>query len=208
DVPGKCSDYPKLEVPSGFGLDVHTTNSKSSATLTYNFDGVFGPRTTQEQIYEKVASPILEEVMQGYSCTIFAYGQTGTGKTYTMQGDLESANLETSNGGVVKGDPLASLQVSTNAGLIPRTLHNLFYILDKQSADYKVHVSYVELYNEELVDLLSSGNSGKGAGIKLLDSGQDKGMFILNLTEVRVLKAKDAMDLLEDGTQRRKVAAT
>ncbi|KAJ2878037.1 Kinesin- motor protein [Coemansia aciculifera] len=209
DAPDKGSTGSSaVVVAPDFGLDVHTRNSASSAIQTYNFDGVFGPQTTQEQIYEKIASPILEEVMQGYSCTIFAYGQTGTGKTYTMQGDLESASSETGNGGVVKGDPLASLQVSTNAGLIPRTLHNLFYILDKQSADYKVHVSYVELYNEELVDLLSSGNSGKGAGIKLLDSGQDKGMFIQHLTEIRVRKAKGAMDLLEAGTNRRKVAAT
>ncbi|KAJ2840812.1 Kinesin- motor protein [Coemansia sp. 'formosensis'] len=209
DIPEKrASEYPKVAVAPDFGLDVSTKGTKLSGTTTYNFDGVFGPRATQEQIYEKIASPILEEVMQGYSCTIFAYGQTGTGKTHTMQGDLESANSENGNGDVVTGDPLASLQLSANAGLIPRTLYNLFYILDKQSADYKVHVSYVELYNENLVDLLSSGGTGKSASLTIIGPGPDRGIVIQNLTKIRVRKTKEALSLLKDGIQRRKVAAT
>ncbi|KAJ2098914.1 hypothetical protein GGI09_003064 [Coemansia sp. S100] len=209
DVPAKgFKGNPAITVAPNFGLSVQTMDPRTLSKKSYSFDGVFGPRATQEQIYQKVAGPILEEVMQGYSCTIFAYGQTGTGKTYTMQGDLKSAYSDTSNGGVVKGDPLASLLIPTNAGLIPRTLHNLFYILDKRSANYKVSVSYVELYNEELLDLLSSGDSGKGPGIKLLDSGQDKGVVIKNLREVPVTNATDAMALLNAGTHHRKVAAT
>ncbi|KAJ2059305.1 hypothetical protein GGI17_004492 [Coemansia sp. S146] len=209
DVPSKGSNKrPAVIVPSEFGLGVDTEDPKTLCKKRYNFDGVFGPRATQEQVYQKVAHPILEEVMQGYSCTIFAYGQTGTGKTYTMQGDPKPANSETSNGGVVKGDLLASLQIPTNAGLIPRTLYNLFYILEKRSAKYEVSVSYVELYNENLMDLLSSAGPGKGPTLIITGPTPGKGVVIKNLTEVSVANATDAMVLLNTGTQHRKVAAT
>ncbi|KAJ2493672.1 Kinesin- motor protein [Coemansia sp. RSA 2050] len=208
DVAEKVSHaYPKVEMPPDLGQYVRTRNS-ASETKMYSFDGVFGPRATQEQIYEKMASPILEEVMQGFSCTIFAYGQTGTGKTYTMQGDLGLPNPQANNGDVLNGDPLTCLQVPTNAGLIPRSLHNLFYILNRRSVEYKVHISYVELYNEVLVDLLSSEDFVDGAGLTIIGPGQDKSVFIPNLTKIRVRKSKEAMDLLKDGIQRRKVAAT
>ncbi|KAJ2024875.1 Kinesin- motor protein [Coemansia sp. S85] len=199
--------YPKVEIPSDLGQYVRTRNSASD-TKTYSFDGVFGPRATQEQIYEKMASPILEEVMQGFSCTIFAYGQTGTGKTYTMQGDLGPPNPQTSNGDVLNGDPLTCLQVPTNAGLIPRSLHNLFYILNRRSVEYKVHISYVELYNEDLIDLLSSEDHVDGAGLTIIGPGHDKSVFIPNLTKIRVRKSKGAMDLLRAGSRKRTVAAT
>ncbi|KAJ2339419.1 hypothetical protein GGF43_006650, partial [Coemansia sp. RSA 2618] len=67
-------------VPPIFGQDVKI-NGPPSVARSYHFDGVFGPKATQENIYDKVVSPILSEVMQGYNCTLFAYGQTGTGKT-------------------------------------------------------------------------------------------------------------------------------
>ncbi|KAJ2742379.1 hypothetical protein GGI20_004520 [Coemansia sp. BCRC 34301] len=197
DLPEKSSKgNPLVVVAPEFGMDVHTRNLSLPEMQRHQFDGVFGPQATQEQVYDKVARPILEEVMQGYSCTIFAYGQTSTGKTHTMEGDLEPAS------------PEGSSQISTNAGLIPRTLHNLFYLLDMQSAEYKVYVSYVELYNEDLRDLLSSGNFGNGAGLKLLDPGHDKSVVIHGLEEKRVVSAQAAVELLQAGAKRRKVAAT
>ncbi|KAJ1723684.1 Kinesin- motor protein, partial [Coemansia biformis] len=209
------------------GRSVAISNPMAKST-EYLFDGLFGPLATQECVYEKAVSPILNQVMQGYNCTIFAYGQTGTGKTFTMEGDLGL----TSGGASVVGTPmvsripgqvsdaLSSARLSTQAGMIPRTLHNMFYLLRKQSVDSYVRVSYVEIYKEELRDLLSGASTkddstharmGYEAGsgnLKVLDSGTDKGVVIQGLEERIVTNAREAISLLHAGATRRKVAAT
>jgi kinesin family protein 11 len=91
---------------------------------------------------------MLKQVLSGFNCTIFAYGQTGTGKTYTMSGDISD-----------------TLPLQDDAGIIPRVLHALFTRLDGAGADCaaenSVKVSFIELYNEELRDLLSADDSVK-----------------------------------------------
>ncbi|PIA12989.1 kinesin-domain-containing protein [Coemansia reversa NRRL 1564] len=200
----RCREAPSRAIRSGssvvvppvYGQDVKIGGTPSIAR-SFHFDGVFGPKATQENVYDKVVSPILHEVMQGYNCTIFAYGQTGTGKTYTMEGDLE-------NGSSSGNTPMA--------GMIPRTLYNLFYALDKQSAEYYVRVSYVELYNEELRDLLvgtdANAFESTGGSLKVFDSGTDKGVVIQGLEEKIVMNAREAVGLLQQGAMRRKVAST
>ncbi|KAJ2856856.1 Kinesin- motor protein [Coemansia erecta] len=171
--------------------------------------------------------------MQGYNCTIFAYGQTGTGKTYTMEGDLDmqaspsvpstpaAARIQTPSTTMGATDLLNNARISPKAGVIPRTLYNLFYALDKQSAEFYVRVSYVELYNEELRDLLSNadanngevrgfggGYESSGSHLKVYESGTDKGVIIQGLEEKIVSSAKEAVALMQAGAMRRKVAAT
>ncbi|KAG9087399.1 kinesin motor protein cin8 [Ceratobasidium sp. 370] len=176
-------------------------------TRTYPFDRVFGPEADQALVYHDIVAPILEEVLNGYNCTVFAYGQTGTGKTYTMQGDLSPT---------LTGNP------SADAGIIPRTLHKLFLHLENNVPDYSVKVSFVELYNEELRDLLVSdfkepsssaqpmavaGGVGSG-GLKIFDDSAKKGTFIQGLEEAHVRDAQDAVGLLRKGSERRQIAAT
>ncbi|KAF7704707.1 hypothetical protein HF521_021779 [Silurus meridionalis] len=108
----------------------------------YTFDMVFGPSAKQIDVYKSVVCPILDEVIMGYNCTIFAYGQTGTGKTFTMEGE-RSPNEEFT----WEEDPLA--------GIIPRTLHQIFEKLTSNGTEFSVKVSLLEIYNEELFDLLS-----------------------------------------------------
>ncbi|TCD71883.1 kinesin motor protein cin8 [Steccherinum ochraceum] len=177
-------------------------------TRTYPFDMVFGPEADQALIYHEVVNPMLEEVTQGYNCTLFAYGQTGTGKTYTMQGDLAPTAM---------GNP------SPHAGMIPRVLFRLFHQLETSGADYSVKISFVELYNEELRDLLASdlaapsgsaqpmgmGGSKDTAGqLKLFDDASKKGVFIQGLEECPVKDTTDALALLTKGSHRRQIAAT
>ncbi|KAM6500504.1 kinesin 2 [Amanita muscaria] len=180
-------------------------------TRRYNFDMVFGPEADQAMIYYDVVQPMLDEVLMGYNCTLFAYGQTGTGKTYTMQGDLAPTPM---------GNP------SPNAGMIPRVLFRLFHELEKSGVDYSVKISFMELYNEELRDLLAaelappSGTSqpmGAGvkdnykaqeAGLKIFDDASKKGVFIQGLEEIAVKDSRDALALLTKGSQRRQIAAT
>ena len=104
---------------------------------------VFAPDTTQERLYSTAVASIVEEVLEGFNCTIFAYGQTGTGKTHTMTGDIELAP--------------AGGELGAGAGVIPRAIHQIFAYLDGIASEYSVKCSYLELYNEEITDLLTVG---------------------------------------------------
>lgn len=106
-----------INTPNSKELIIKTLNECSK---TYTFDKVIGPDASQEQVYDQVMSGMLSEVLEGYNVTVFAYGQTGTGKTFTMLGDEPS---------------------SANAGIIPRSLITLFQSLEKDVAEYSVRVS-------------------------------------------------------------------
>ena len=67
----------------------------ASHNKTYSFDGVFPQNSTQFEIFQQVTNPLIQEVLAGFNCTVFAYGQTGTGKTYTMEGQMEGVQEET-----------------------------------------------------------------------------------------------------------------
>ncbi|OXB35754.1 kinesin family member 11 [Cryptococcus neoformans] len=165
-------------------------------TKTYPFDKVFGPEADQTMVFNEVAEGMLGEVLSGYNCTIFAYGQTGTGKTYTMQGDLELTNLDAPK---------------STAGIVPRVLHRLFSILESQAdTEYSVKCSYVELYNEELRDLLAPeyrGEQSGTGGLKLYEDGK-KGTMIQGLEETGVRNLKEALGMLDKGVKRRQTAET
>ncbi|KAL0137502.1 P-loop containing nucleoside triphosphate hydrolase protein [Mucor lusitanicus] len=150
----------------------------------YSFDRVFRPEETQAEVYKDVAEPILNDVLAGYSCTIFAYGQTGTGKTYTMEGDLTEVE-----GGYGK-----------NAGIIPRTIHNLF---EKLPSESHVTVSMLELYNEELRDLLSASDNQKSLRIF-----EENGSAKVNCQEYHISSVARGIDIMKIGVRKRMTAAT
>ncbi|KAK4049586.1 Kinesin- motor protein [Microbotryomycetes sp. JL201] len=173
---------------------------------------VFGPDADQVMIYNDVARPILDEVLRGYNCTIFAYGQTGTGKTYTMEGDLSLAR-----------------GISTSAGIIPRTLYSLFAKLAEDKSDFSVRCSFVELYNEELRDLNaldysepgfnavpdtkqgpgSSAPSLASSGLRIYDDKvTGSGVIIQGLEETLITSAEDGLRVLKRGSERRQSAST
>ncbi|RKP07732.1 kinesin motor domain-containing protein [Thamnocephalis sphaerospora] len=164
------------------------TKIQAATKRTFTFDRVFGPDATQETVYDDVVAPILQEVLNGYNCTIFAYGQTGTGKTYTMEGDLD--DLE-----------------GYHAGIIPRTLQRLFDVLESDTSEYSVRLSYSELYNEELRDLLSPVHDDRKLRI-FEDASARRRVVIEGLEEVLVGSARDGIHWLRQGSNKRKVAAT
>lgn len=157
---------------------------------TYMFDRVFGPEADQSMIYDDAVAPILEEVLAGYNCTVFAYGQTGTGKTYTMTGDMKPYFDTYSDG----------------AGIIPRALHNLFTQLDADRGEHTVKCSFIELYNEELRDLLAVDDTIK---LKMFEDSSKKGGVVINGMEERYAEnAAAGVALLQEGSRKRQVAAT
>jgi kinesin family member 11 len=134
-------------------------------------------------------------MLSGYNCTIFAYGQTGTGKTYTMSGDM------TQNLGLL----------SDGAGIIPRVLHSLFSKLEMEESESLVKfvkVSFIELYNEELRDLISGEENAK---LKIFDDTSRKGhasTVVQGMEESYIKTASDGIRILQEGSLRRQVAAT
>lgn len=157
---------------------------------TFGFDHVFAPSAQQIDVYKAVVVPVVDEVLLGYNCTIFAYGQTGTGKTFTMEGERsldENSSWE--------NDPLA--------GIIPRTMHHIFQELKKQDVEFSVRVSFIELYNEELSDLLGTSN------LRIFEDPKRPGSIIIHgMEEITVNNKDEIYQILERGAARRQTAAT
>uniref|UniRef100_A0A1A9W4K9 Kinesin motor domain-containing protein n=1 Tax=Glossina brevipalpis TaxID=37001 RepID=A0A1A9W4K9_9MUSC len=169
----------------------HSIESKLIKKFT--FDRTFGPESKQVEVYSSVVAPLIEEVLAGYNCTVFAYGQTGTGKTHTMVGN-ESAELK------------STWDDDSEIGIIPRALGHLFDELRMLELEFSMRISYLELYNEELCDLLSSEDSTK---IRIFDDSTKKGSVIIQgLEEIPVHSKDDVYKLLEKGKERRKTATT
>ncbi|XP_076981543.1 kinesin-like protein KIF11 [Tamandua tetradactyla] len=166
-----------------------------SSRKTYTFDMVFGASTKQIDVYRSVVCPILDEVIMGYNCTIFAYGQTGTGKTFTMEGE-RSPNEEYT----WEEDPLA--------GIIPRTLHQIFEKLTDNGTEFSVKVSLLEIYNEELFDLLNP-STDVSERLQMFDDPRNKrGVIIKGLEEIAVHNKDEVYQILEKGAAKRTTAAT
>ena len=108
-------------------------NAVTASGKTYSYDQVFGPEASQAAVFTGAVLPTVRKMFKGYNCTVFAYGQTSSGKTYTMQGELLDAD---------------------HMGVIPRSVHTIFEHLNTLGADHTVRASFLEIYNEELTDLL------------------------------------------------------
>ncbi|CAN4100917.1 unnamed protein product [Withania somnifera] len=164
---------------------------------TFVFDKVFGPTSKQKDLYDSAICPIVFEVLEGYNCTVFAYGQTGTGKTYTMEGGGRKKNGE----------------FPSDAGVIPRAIKQIFDTLEAQSAEYSVKVTFLELYNEEISDLLAPEECTKFTDDKskkplaLMEDGKG-GVFVRGLEEELVSSANEIYYILEKGSAKRRTAET
>ncbi|KAI1464029.1 kinesin-domain-containing protein [Daldinia caldariorum] len=203
DVVVRCRGRNDREVQENSAVVVSTEGVKGKlvelsmgpsalSNKTYNFDRVFSQAADQSVLYDDVVKPILEEMLSGYNCTIFAYGQTGTGKTYTMSGDMNTT--------------LGLL--SDDAGIIPRVLQSLFHKLDAENTDSFVKCSFIELYNEELRDLISVEENAK---LKIFDDASRRGhatTVVQGMQETHIRNAAEGIKLLQDGSLKRQVAAT
>ncbi|GLT89628.1 hypothetical protein SLE2022_076050 [Rubroshorea leprosula] len=173
----------------------HVANKQVDRIFT--FDKVFGPKAQQRTIYDQAIVPIVNEVLDGFNCTVFAYGQTGTGKTYTMEGGMRN-----------KGGDLPA-----EAGVIPRAVRQIFDTLEAQNADYSMKVTFLELYNEEITDLLAPDDNSRcledkqRKPISLMEDG--KGCVVVRgLEEEAVYSANEIYNLLERGAAKRRTADT
>ncbi|XP_054343359.1 kinesin-like protein KIF3A isoform X1 [Pongo pygmaeus] len=166
-------------------ITVHKTDSSNEPPKTFTFDTVFGPESKQLDVYNLTARPIIDSVLEGYNGTIFAYGQTGTGKTFTMEGVRAIPELR---------------------GIIPNSFAHIFGHIAKAEGDtrFLVRVSYLEIYNEEVRDLL-----GKDQTQRLeVKERPDVGVYIKDLSAYVVNNADDMDRIMTLGHKNRSVGAT
>ena len=158
------------------------------------YDQVAASESSQASIFDDVGRPMCESVLEGYNATIFAYGQTGAGKTFTMMG--------VDGGGVDDQD---------SRGLVQRVFDYLFQRIEAmhcQASGDKVEVkckcSYLEIYNEQVTDLLSEG----AIPILIRDDPKKGGIVVDGATHTPVKTTSDTLAALNMGQQNRRVAAT
>ena len=152
----------------------------------FTFDGVYDHTSTQKEIFEGCALPIVRAAIEGYNGTIFCYGQTGTGKTHTMEGKDEPEN---------------------ERGLIPNTFETVFGDIDALEAankNFLVRASFLEIYNENVRDLLGKDQTRRCD----LKEDPDKGVYVKDLTTFVVKSVAEIRKLHEVGKKNRSVGAT
>ncbi|XP_076336604.1 uncharacterized protein LOC143239435 isoform X2 [Tachypleus tridentatus] len=156
----------------------------------FTFDYTFDAETTQEVIYKKCAAYLIDKVFEGYNATVLAYGQTGSGKTYTMGTDYYS-NTE--------------LNETETQGIVSQALTDIFKKLkDVEESKCQVAISFLEIYNEEVYDLLSTEIQRKP--VRIRESGTS--VLALGLEEVEVYSIEDAICCLKQGCEARTKGAT
>ena len=162
-------------------LQFNSTREKNR--YRFNFDRIFPPSSTQQDIYSFGVKGIIDSVLDGYNGTVLAYGQTGSGKTYTMQGEIGS---------------------ESSMGLIPRMISHVFnFIHEQDSTEFMIKVSMIEIYQEKIRDLLDISRVN-------LPIREDtiKGIYVDGCSERYVGCPQDVLAALELGSNNRAQAAT
>ena len=207
----RCRPLNQRELELGANC-IDISRDKKSITLknydnNYTYDKIFPAETDQKTIFNEIGLPLVKKFLSGYNSTIFAYGQTGTGKTHTIIGPLESLFDDNND----------------NFGLIPNILNFLFNNKEEatniirasskekaEKIDYSLSCACIEIYQEHLIDLLSNNSRGFEKDDDVLKIREDpkKGMYIENLTELEISSAKKAKEALISGFKNRHVAST
>ena len=158
------------------------SGSKKEKESEYAFDFAFPEQTPQEDIYHFTTETLIEKVLNGFNATVFAYGATGSGKTYTMVGN------------------------DNEPGVMIRALNDLFTVLNEEKEKkFNVEISYIEVYNEQLKDLLNFNNSENNVEIR---NDPQKGTIIQGASLKKVSNSDDAFKLLLLGNRKRSEGIT
>jgi len=153
------------------------------SSATFNFDAVFAS-SPNKLIYTTVARSHVHAAMEGYNAVIFAYGQTASGKTYTLSGSEEEP------------------------GIIPRAMHDVFgFIRQTPSREYLLRCSYLEIYNENIHDLLAPPSMAAANPVQI-QSGNKNDVILTPLREEVVTSLKSVKEVLKRGEGNRRTACT
>ncbi|XP_061559067.1 LOW QUALITY PROTEIN: kinesin family member 4 [Phycodurus eques] len=155
----------------------------------FTYDYVFDPTVEQEEVFSTAVSPLIRGLLKGYHATVLAYGQTGSGKTFSMGGAYTSAQ-----------------ENDQSVGVIPRVIRRIFDEKEKRGdCEFSMAVSYLEIYNEDVLDLLCTAKEKPAMSIR---EDPKEGIKIVGLTEKRVVSAHEMVACLELGNSARTVGST
>ncbi|XP_041905931.1 centromere-associated protein E isoform X1 [Corvus kubaryi] len=175
------------ENASGDKVSLHwrsenNTVSDVNGTKIFSYDRVFHSSDNTQQLYDGVAVPIIQSAVQGYNGTIFAYGQTASGKTYTMMGNEDSM------------------------GIIPKAIQHVFKIIcEIPDREFLLRVSYMEIYNETITDLLCDSRKKKPLGIR---EDVNRNTYVEDLIEEVVVAPEQVMEWIRKGERNRHYGET
>ncbi|XP_010268983.1 PREDICTED: kinesin-like protein KIN-7C, mitochondrial [Nelumbo nucifera] len=156
----------------------YTVRNEYNSSVAYGFDRVFGPATTTRHVYDVAAQHVVSGAMQGINGTVFAYGVTSSGKTHTMHGEQKSP------------------------GIIPLAVKDVFGIIQETPGrEFLLRVSYLEIYNEVINDLLDP----TGQNLRIREDAQ--GTYVEGIKEEVVLSPAHALSLIASGEEHRHVGS-
>lgn len=171
----------KNEQIDGFAYNSTSISLKSPVSKgqnSFTFDRVYHAKSSTDEIFESSSKHIIENSLNGYNGTIFAYGQTTSGKTHTMIGNMD--------------------------GVIPKSLTYLYSLMkNSDNVEYKVWISYLEIYNEIINDLLEP----KSINLRVREDPSE-GYFVAGLKQISAHNALEALKILEIGEKQRSYRAT
>ncbi|CAN6166983.1 unnamed protein product [Urochloa humidicola] len=165
---------------SPWRISGNTIAHSAQASIRFDFDRIFGEECRTAEVYEARTKRIVDSVVRGFNGTVFAYGQTNSGKTYTMRGS------------------------ATEPGIIPLAVHDLFQRIEEHmDREFLVRMSYMEIYNEDINDLLVPEHR------KLqIHESTEKGIFVAGLREEIVTCAEQVMNFMSFGESHRHIGET
>ncbi|KAN0065233.1 hypothetical protein ACQY0O_001730 [Thecaphora frezii] len=191
--------------PPGAGAAPAATLSSSSRDKkqVFSFDRVLSPNDGQAQVYS-VAEPLISRFLEGYNTTILAYGQTSSGKSYTMG---TAAGDDVDYEGLVTGQT-----ADPQMGIIPRAVAQIFSTIKQNQArssavQYSAKVSFIEIYNEDLIDLLADADGDARPHVQIRE-GKNGTIIWSGLREVKVNNVAEVMNYLVQGSSVRRTNET
>eukprot|EP00767_Chilomastix_cuspidata_P004389 gnl/Chilomastix_cuspidata/4525.p1 GENE.gnl/Chilomastix_cuspidata/4525~~gnl/Chilomastix_cuspidata/4525.p1 ORF type:complete len:1009 (+),score=326.73 gnl/Chilomastix_cuspidata/4525:178-3027(+) len=203
---------------------------------SFQFDNVFGPSTKQVEVFDMAARDIVEDVMRGYNGTLLAYGQTGTGKTYSMgllgQVGVGDSRPSSARGATSSGAPIIPanrssgfVTLDSQRGIVSRSLRHMFSRLHLLPGAWSVSLSFLQIYQEAVSDLLAPSRAARASSRALFRSGaldspsnrpvglqirqsSEQGFFVEGLSKHSVASPEQAAELINRGLSSRKTGPT
>lgn len=155
---------------------------KGQGVNSYTFDRVFGETTVTPEIFTEICLPIIDGSVKGFNGTVFAYGQSSSGKTFTMSGSL------------------------TQKGIIGLAVDEIFANIEgSHDREFLIRVAYIEIYNEKITDLLRRKENQMAIRIQ---EDQEKNIQVTGVKEKMVANVADVTKVIDKGDNRRHMAAT
>ena len=161
--------------------------SHKNLRRSYTFNLVFAPESSQEDVFYNCSiDKLIDSALDGYSVTIFAYGQTGSGKTYTIMGRDDAINEKI-------------LSNNKYSGIMPKSINYIWSTVSTKQQRFYIKVSFLEIYNEQINDLLNPTNSNLQ-----IRWDQKQGFFVEGLLVIECKKPEDIVEIILQGTKNRK----